>query len=29
VLRPDWPAMAQPAQGGELLEMAGRRGGRP
>jgi hypothetical protein len=29
VLRPDWPPSAQPAQGGKLLEFAGRRGGRP
>lgn len=29
VLRKDWPPSAQPAQVGELLEFAGRRGGRP
>lgn len=28
VLRGDWPAVAQPAQAGKLLEFAGRRGGR-
>jgi hypothetical protein len=29
VIRPDWPPSTQPAQVGDLLEFAGRRGGRP